>query len=214
VNIAIIGTGNVGSGLAAGFVRAGHRVYLAGRSADHVEEVALATGAEASANPVAAAALADVIVLAVPFTAVEKVADAIRPVVNGTTIVDVSNPSKPDRSGPLFAGAGSAAEQIAAWLPDANVVKAFNTVFAGNLVGPGPDGIPLDGYVAGEDAEAKARVLDLAASIGLQPIDVGGLKAARLLESMAWLNISLNQQPGWSWRTGWKLVGAPESKAA
>lgn len=51
-------------------------------------------------------------------------------------------------------------------------------------------------------------------SSGTQPIDAGPLTAARLLESLAWLNISLNQQPGWTWKTGWKLVGAPEARAA
>lgn len=215
MNIAIIGVGNVGSGLASAFVRSGHHVFLTARSAEHAKEAAQATGAEPAANPAAAAALADVIVLAVPFSAVEKIAASIRPVVNGKTIVDVTNPSKPDGSGPMFAANdSSAAERIAEWLPEAHVVKAFNTVFASNLADPAPEGISLDGYVAGDDTAAKAEVLELAASIGLHPIDVGGLHAARLLETLAWLNISLNTQPGWSWKTGWKLVGAPESRAA
>jgi len=214
VNIAIIGTGSVGSGLASAFVGAGHRVVLAGRSAKQVEAAAFATGAIAAASPAAAAALSAVIVLAVPWDAVEEVAGAIRPVVNGKVIVDVTNPARPDWSGPLFAGADSGAEHLAAWLPEARVVKAFNTVFAGNLAAHAPDGVALDGFVAGDDADAKATVLGLVASAGLKPIDAGPLTAARLLESLAWLNISLNQQPGWSWRTGWKLVGAPESRAA
>lgn len=214
MNIAIIGTGNVGSNLAGALVAAGHRVYVAARTRGHAEAVAEATGAEAVANPAGAAALADVIVLAVPYPAVEDVVRAIAPVVNGKAIVDVTNPSTPDWSGPLFAGAGSAAEQIAAWLPEAHVVKAFNTVFSSNLGRPSPDGIQLDGFVAADDADAKARVLDLVESIGLNPIDAGPLGQARLLESLAWLNIALNNQPGWSWQTGWKLVGAPASSAA
>jgi 8-hydroxy-5-deazaflavin:NADPH oxidoreductase len=214
VDIAIIGTGNVGSGLAEGLVKAGHRVYLAGRGSERVEQVAATIGAEATASPAAAAALADVIVLAVPFSAAEDVARSIAPVSNGKTIVDVTNPAKPDWSGPLFDGTDSAAERIAAWLPDAHVVKAFNTVFAGNLADPTPDGIVLDGFVAADDPSAKAQVLELAASLGFTPIDAGSLTAARLLESLAWFNIRLNQQPGWTWKTGWKLVGAPESRAA
>lgn len=214
MSIAIIGTGSVGSGLATAFVGAGHRVVVAGRSSEHVEAAASATGAIAVSSAAAAAALSDVIVLAVPWDAVESIADAIRPVVNGKVIVDVTNPARPDWSGPLFAGADSGAERLAAWLPDARIVKAFNTVFAGNLGGTPLDGTALDGFVAGNDPEAKATVLDLAGDAGLNPIDAGPLTAARLLESLAWLNISLNQQPGWSWRTGWKLVGAPESRAA
>jgi hypothetical protein len=214
VNIAIIGTGNVGSALATAFVGAGHRVFIAARGSERVGEVAQATGAEAAASPTAAAAMADVIVLAVPFAAAEAVARAIAPVVNGKTVVDVSNPAKADWSGPLFDGSDSAAERIAAWLPEANVVKAFNTVFATNITDPAPDGLPLDGYVAGDDDTAKGAVIELAAAIGLHPIDVGRLTAARFLEPLAWLNITLNQQPGWSWKTGWKLIGAPESRAA
>ena len=211
MNIAIIGTGSVGSALAAGFVKAGHQVYLSARTSEHVETAAQETGAVATTSPTAAAALAEIIVLAVPFGAVEDIAAAIAPVVNGKTVVDVTNPAKEDWSGPLFSGNDSGAEHLAAWLPTAHVVKAFNTVLAGNLNLPAPDAATLDGYVAGDDAAAKASVLELAAAVGLHPIDVGLLSAARLLEPLAWLNISLNMQPGWTWKTGWKLIGAPES---
>lgn len=209
MNIAIIGTGNVGSGLAKAFVDAGHHVHLAGRTPKQAKTAAAATGAEAAANPASAAALSDVIVLAVPFGSVEEIVQAIAPVVNGKIVIDVTNPAKEDWSGPLFFGTGSGAEQIAEWLPEARVVKAFNTLFAGNIANPALDGIALDGFVAGDDAAAKATVFELATAIGLNPVDVGQLHAARLLEPLAWLNISLNMQPGWSWRTGWKLVGAP-----
>jgi NADPH-dependent F420 reductase len=214
MDIAIIGTGSVGTGLAAAFVGAGHRVYLAGRTPGQAEAAATPAGAVAAASPAAAAALADVIVLAVPFGAAEEVSAAIAPVTNGKIVVDVTNPAKADGSGLLFFGTGSGAEQIAAWLPQTRVVKAFNTVFAGNLANPAPDGIALDGFVAGDDAAARAAVLELAGAIGLHPVDAGPLSAARLLEPLAWLNISLNMQPGWTWKTGWKLVGAPESRAA
>jgi len=212
VNIAIIGTGSVGSGLAGAFVRAGHVVHVAGRSAESAESAAAATGAVASTTPASAAAIADVVILAVPFGSVEEITAAIRPVVNGKIIVDVTNPATEDWSGPLFGGTDSAAERIAAWLPETHVVKAFNTVFAGNIASPAPEGIALDGYVAADDASARARVLELVAAIGLTPVDVGPLAAARQLEALAWLNISLNMQPGSTWRTGWKLVGAPAAR--
>jgi NADPH-dependent F420 reductase len=214
VNIAIIGTGNVGSGLAHAFVEAGQHVHIAGRTAAQGTAAAAATGADAAINPASAAALADVIVLAVPFGSVPEVAQAIRPVVNGKVVVDVTNPAKEDGSGPLFFGTGSGAEQISAWLPEARVVKAFNTLLASNIANPARDGIALDGFVAGDDDAARATVLELAAAIGLNPVDVGQLRAARLLEPLAWLNISLNMQGGWAWQTGWKLVGAPDTRAA
>ena len=214
MDIAIIGTGNVGSGLAAAFIGAGHQVYLTARSADKVEAAARATGAIVATTPAAAAALADVVILAVPFGSAEAVAEAIRPVVNGKAVVDVTNPAKEDWSGPLFDGTDSGAEQIARWLPEAHVVKAFNTLLANNIADPAAEGIKLDAYVAADDAEAKASVLALAESIGLDPIDVGPLSAARQREAIAWLNISLNMAPGSTWKTGWKLVGATVSRAA
>jgi NADPH-dependent F420 reductase len=214
VDIAIIGTGSMGSGLAKAFVGAGHSVYLTARSADTAEAASQAAGAIVATSPSAAAALADVIILAVPFGAAEDVARAIRPVVNGKVIVDVTNPAKADWSGPLFSGTDSGAERIATWLPEAHVVKAFNTLLANNIADSAPEGIKLDGYVAGDDAGAKATVLRLVESIGLNPIDVGQLAAARQLESLAWLNISLNMAPGSTWKTGWRLVGAPVSLAA
>ena len=214
MNIAIIGAGNVGSGLATALVGAGHEVTVAARSPESASKVASGAGASSAVNAGSAAAVADIVVVAVPFTAAEAVAREIRPFVNGKVVVDVTNPAKPDWSGPLFEGADSGAERLAAWLPEARVVKALNTVFAGNLANPMAGGSPLDGYVAGDDAAAKTAVLDLVASMGLNPIDAGPLAASRQLEALAWLNISLNAANGWSWQTGWKLVGAPERRAA
>jgi 8-hydroxy-5-deazaflavin:NADPH oxidoreductase len=214
VNIAIIGAGNVGSGLATALVKAGHAVTVASRTADSAGQVASAAGATTATTAAGAAAAADVIVLAVPFDSAEDVAREIAPVVDGKVIVDVTNPAKPDWSGPLFEGADSGAERLAVWLPGASIVKALNTVFASNLGNPTSGGISLDGYVAGDDPVAKARVLELVASLGFNPIDVGPLTASRQLEAVAWLNISLNASNGWPWQSGWKLVGAPATALA
>jgi predicted dinucleotide-binding enzyme len=116
-------------------------------------------------------------------------------------------------NGPAIDNGESNADRLAAWLPDAHVVKAFNTLFAARQAAPVVDGEAVDGYVAGDDPAAKTVVLRLAESIGLRPIDVGGLVMARTLEAMAWLNISLQLQNGWPWQTGWRLVG-PTTKAA
>ena len=87
------------------------------------------------------------------------------------------------------------------------MVKAFNTALASRQADPVVDGLRLDGYVAGDDAEAKAAVLQLVESIGFVPIDAGPLAMARALEGMAMLNITLNIRNGWPWQDGWKLVG-------
>jgi hypothetical protein len=81
-------------------------------------------------------------------------------------------------------------------------------------VAAGRAGVQLDGYVAGDDAEAKATVLELVASIGLSPVDVGPLGRSRQLEGLAFLNITLNITNGGSWQSAWKPVGAPVPTAA
>ena len=87
------------------------------------------------------------------------------------------------------------------------MVKAFNTAFASRQADPVVDGARVDGYVAGDDAEAKAAVLQLVESIGFVPIDVGPLAMSRALEGMGLINITLNIRDGWPWQDGWKLVG-------
>lgn len=206
MDIGIIGAGSVGKGLAAGLARGGHHVAIYARDADNVRQAAAETGATAATSLEAVVTSADVIVLAVPFGAVEEIATAIRPLVAGKVVIDVTNAAKPDWSGPLFSGSVSAASTIAAWLPEARIVKAFNTIFAANLAGRTVDGQVLDALVAGDDADAKAVASELAADLGFRPIDAGNLSAAGLLESLAWLNISLNARGG-SWQSGWKLVG-------
>lgn len=209
MNIAIIGAGNVGRALAAAFTRSGHAVVITSRDPAEAGAVAKDTGARAGSSNSAAARASDVVVLAVPFASTEEVATEIRDVVKGKPVIDVSNRMSVGPSGPVIDAGPSNAERLAAWLPDAGVVKAFNTVFASNQDDPVVEGIQLDGFVASDDDAAKATVLELVASIGLRPIDAGPLSRAQQLEQLAFLNIALNATNGWSWQSGWKLAGAP-----
>jgi NADPH-dependent F420 reductase len=204
MNIAIIGAGNVGRALAASSVRAGHAVVISSSDPTHATAVAAATGARAAESNREAVEAGDVVILAVPTAAIASVADELGAALEGKIVVDVTNRPTPD---PTRAGTTSIAEETAALVPGARVVKAFNTAFASRQADPIVDGTPLDGFVAGDDPEAKATVLELARSIGFRPIDAGPLAFARTLEGMAWLNISLNMTNGWSWQDGWKLVG-------
>jgi predicted dinucleotide-binding enzyme len=113
-------------------------------------------------------------------------------------------------AGPEIDTSTSNAEEIARLFPAARVVKAFNTVFAGHQIDPIAEGVTLDAFVAGDDPVARATVMELAASIGLDPVDAGPLARARQLEGLAFLNIYLNVVNGGSWQSGWKLVGAPK----
>jgi NADPH-dependent F420 reductase len=206
MKVAVIGAGNVGGAVARGVTAAGHEVVISAGHPDHARVLADKVGGTAAESNSAAARDADVVVLAVPYDAVDSVAADIRDVADGKVIVDATNPLKADYSG-LAVTDRSGAELLQDRLPDASVVKAFNTVFAANQADPVVEGVPLDGFVAGDDAAAKARVTDLLTAIGYRPVDAGGLAAARALEHMAFLNISLNASNNWAWRSGWKLVG-------
>ena len=213
MNIAIIGAGNVGRALTGSATRAGHSVIVSSRSGDSARALAEETGARAAATDREAIEAADMVVLAIPYTAVDDVLSQAGAALDGKVVVDATNPIKADYSG-LATNGTSGAEEIQDKAPGARVVKAFNTAFAARQADPKvAGGLRVDGYVAGDDEDAKATVLGLAEAIGFNPVDAGGLAMARHLEGMAWLNITLQMKNGWSWQSGWKLVG-PDGDAA
>jgi len=209
VNIAIIGAGNVGRSLATSFARAGHAVVVASRDPEDAGSVAAATGARIAASNVDAATEAEIVVIATPFSSAEAIAAEIGAAVAGKVIVDATNRMSFGAGGPDMDTSTSNAEELAALLPGAHVVKAFNTIFASHQADPIAEGVQLDGFVAADDDSAKAAVLELVGSIGLNPVDVGPLSRARQLEGLAFLNITLNIANSGSWQSGWKLLGAP-----
>ena len=207
MNIAIIGAGNVGKALTGSAIRAGHSVTVSSKNGESARALAEESGARAFASDREAAEAADVVVLAVPYGAVDEVLDDVGAALAGKIVIDATNPIKADYSGLATEGT-SGAEVIQAKAPGARVVKAFNTAFAARQADPKvAGGLRVDGYVAGDDEDAKATVLGLVEAIGFNPVDAGSLAMARYLEGMAWLNISLQVKNGWSWQAGWKLVG-------
>ena len=127
-------------------------------------------------------------VLATPYGAVTDLAG--RADFTGKTVIDVSNPVTGDFSGLQVGHKTSAAEEIAALLPGAAVVKAFNTIFAQHYgTGLKVNGQRIQTFVAADDAAARETVKALAAGIGLEPVDAGPLANARHLEPIGFLNI-------------------------
>lgn len=206
MRFAIIGAGNVGTALAVASRRAGHTVTLSASDPASARSTAEKTDCLAAPSNREAVQDADVVFLAVPFQTVPSLLDELGETLNGKIVVDVTNRRDPANPGATLDGS-SVAEQIQARVPGARVVKAFNTVFASNQAEPVVDGMPLDGFVAGDDADAKRVILDLMQKVGYRPLDVGPLAMARALEGLAQINIFLNMNNGWSWRTGWKLIG-------
>ena len=214
MNIAIIGSGNVGKALAGSFARADHHVTLAARDVNKVNETATELGVSAAATLTDAARDADVIILAVPFDAVAEVATELRPVVHGKVVIDATNPLKTDYSGLATEGGRSGAERLAEMLPEAKVVKAFNTMFGSIQADPRTHGTTLDAFFATDDDHAREILTQLISSLGLRPIDAGPLNAARELEALAWLNIRIQMQSNGDWRSAFVLVGAPREAIA
>jgi predicted dinucleotide-binding enzyme len=207
MDIAIIGAGNVGTALAGALARAGHRVTISAKHPEHAASAAQLTGAGSASTNKEAVAAGDIVILAIPGTAVDAVVGDVGQDLTGKIVVDVSNRPTPDPSGP----GTSAAEELQARIPGASVVKAFNTAFATRQADPVVGGVPADGFVAGDDEGAKRKVLGVVESIGFRPVDAGSLAAARTLEGMAWLNISRNMQGG-TWQDAWVLLG-PDSRS-
>ena len=208
--IAIIGTGNVGSAIGSSAAKAGYDVVFAGRDADKARTVAAAAGARTAATARDAVSGADIVVLAVPYTSIAQVAAEIAPVAAGKIVIDPTNPLEPDYSG-LSTGGGTSAEEARPAAAESKVVKAFNTVFAGNAADPRALGFQLDSLFATDDEAAKDAVCGLSGSIGFRPIHVGPLAAARELEAMAWLNIRLQLISNGSWNTAYALVSPPKA---
>ena len=115
------------------------------------------TGSIVATSNVEAARAADVVVLAIPFASAPEVAAEIAEAVAGKPVVDVSNRISFGPTGPEIDTTSSNGEAIGALLPDAGVVKAFNTLFASHQSDPIADGVQLDGYVAGDDPSPRPR---------------------------------------------------------
>lgn len=212
--IAIIGAGgNMGSGLARNLALAGHRVLLAGKTRSTLEDLQAAIK---NATPDAeidildcsheASWEADVVIPAVSFDAQKEVAEKINDVVTGKIVVSIANPLNATYDGLTVAPTTSAAEELAALLPHAKVVKAFNTVFAADFSAPHIGGKLADCFIAGDDERAVAVVSGLVKDAGFNPIAAGKLAVSRTLENMALLLIGLTMKNNYNWHAGWKVL--------
>jgi 8-hydroxy-5-deazaflavin:NADPH oxidoreductase len=197
MKVTVIGAGNMGSAFVKQLTRAGHQVTVTARNADKAANVAAANPG-AKAVPVAGAvAGADAVVLA---TGYADAAGALKSAgdLAGKVVVDITNPLTADYMGLTIGHSTSAAEEIAKAAPGAEVVKAFNTVFA-QVLAEGADfgaGRKVSVFVASDSERAKQTARALAESMGFETIDAGGLKNARYLEPLAGLNIYLGYGAG------------------
>jgi predicted dinucleotide-binding enzyme len=134
---------------------------------------------------------AELVVLAVPFAAVAGLDEEVKAALRGKIVVDATNPLAADFMSLTVGHTTSGGEQVAAALPGATVVKAFNSVFAGRLGEPDTAAGPLFLPVAGDDEAARKTVVELGTQLGFDAVDVGPLANARYLEPVIELLIQL-----------------------
>jgi predicted dinucleotide-binding enzyme len=195
MTIGFIGLGHVGKALAAKGVQAGNRVILSNRSGPgSLTGYVAALGSLASAGTVAEAAQAEVVFLAVPWAAIGQALYGL-PNWKGRIVVDASNPILADGTF-VDLGERTSSELVAAQLPGARVVKAFNSLFAAWMADePEQPAGKRVVFVSGDEANAKYTVKELISTMGFAPIDLGGLvEGGRLQQAgrpLAALNLLL-----------------------
>ncbi|GED88923.1 NADPH-dependent F420 reductase [Streptomyces sp. 6-11-2] len=220
--IAVVGgTGPQGRGLAYRLARAGHLVVLgsrdAGRAADAAGQLRTLPGVAAPVDGASnedAARCAAIVLLAVPYQGHAELVASMADVLAGKLIISCVNPLGFDKGGPygLSVAAGSAAEEAAGLVPSAAVVGAFHHLAAPLLLDPEADLSHEDVLVCGDDAEAKARVLALAADVtGGRAVDAGRLRLAAQLEPLTAVLISVNKR--YRTRSGVALTGLSTAAA-
>lgn len=191
-NITIFGQGNMGQAIASVFTSGGHQVDFVGK--------------EGLAGPAGPAG--DVVVLAVPYAAVPSIIEANKEALTGKILVDISNPVNFENMDELVTPVdSSAAEEIAKLIPEARVVKGFNTTFAATLATKSVAGEETTTVqLASDDQEAKDIVAGYIQEGGLNTIDAGALKRARELEAMGFLQITLAAREQLNWTAGFAVI--------
>ncbi len=201
--VTIIGAGNMGGAIAKLALAGGNEVQLLAR--DAAKAAAAAEGA--TAGTVGDAITGDIIVVALPHPAVAEVLANYTGQLDGKTIVDITNPVDFATFDSLVVPAdGSNSQVIAAIVPNATVLKAFNTNFAATLHSGSIGSEKTTVLIAGDDEAAKSALAAIVTDAGLKAVDAGSLKRARELESLGFLQLTLAAQEKTSWTGGFALT--------
>jgi predicted dinucleotide-binding enzyme len=178
-NISIIGTGNMASTIGTLAVAGGNTVEVIGRDQSKAADLAETLGGRATTGEFGAVPAGDIVIVALLYANVVPVVAEYGDALAGKVIVDISNPFNSAADGLAIPEDTSIAQEVDKVAPaSASVVKAFNTIFGVVLA----QGRPLDVFIAGDDARAKAGVAEFVESLNLRPLDVGGLTMAHWLE--------------------------------
>jgi predicted dinucleotide-binding enzyme len=202
-DITIIGAGNMGSAIAGVVTSGGKSVQILARD----EARAAAANARATVGTIGDPITSDIVVLALPYPAVDEVLAAYAGQLDGKVLVDLTNPLDFSTFDSLVVPAGaSAAAGIAEKVPGARVLKAFNTTFAATLASGTVGSEKTSVLIAGDDADAKAALAALLLAGGLKAVDAGSLKRAHELEALGFLQLTLAATEKTSWTSGFALA--------
>jgi len=201
--ISIIGSGTMGAAIASLALAGGNDVQVVARDRDKAAAVDAAVTATTFGEPLTG----DVVVLALPYPALEDVASTYRDQLVGRTVVDITNPLDFSTFDSLVVPAdSSAAAELAAKLPGATVLKAFNTNFAATLATGTVGDTPTTVLVAGDGDDAKAALAAALDGSAVRVVDAGSLERARELEALGFLQLTLAAGDKTQWTTGFALL--------
>lgn len=207
MNITIIGAGNMGRGIATRAIAGGHKVTFVDANPETAQKAAADLKAEVGTLDTP---LGDVVVLAVWYGTNIEIAKQLGNKLAGKVVVDIANPLNSTYDGLATAPDSSSAEDLAKALASkasgAKVVKAFNTTYAGTLMAGEVAGQKLDVFIAGDDADAKAKVAQIVTDGGMRAVDAGPLSRARQIEGMQLLHIVLQGSLGTNWGSALKIL--------
>ena len=191
-SISIIGLGTYARAIGTRAIEGGHAVEVIGRDGAKAKDLADELGGGATAGTFGTAPAGDIVILAVPYASAAQVLAQYGDALAGKVIIDISNTFNADATGLVTPDGSSGAQEIAKAAPaGAHVVKAFNTLPSDVLSASPAEGHPLDVFIAGDDAQAKADVSTFIESLGMRPLDTGPLPMARALENATLLHLGL-----------------------
>jgi NADPH-dependent F420 reductase len=212
--IAVIGaTGNMGSAIAKGLSKGDYQLLLCANDQSKLQSLVndiIAVHSPANVETLdctkEASWQADIIILAVPYGAEKEIAERIQEVANQKIVISIANPLNNTSNGLVTAPDTSAAEELQKLLPNAKVIKAFNTTFAADFSNPVIDDKQVDAFIAGNNEDALQTVAELVSIAGFNPIIAGDLSVSRTLENMQLLLIQLTIKYNYNWLAGWKIL--------
>jgi NADPH-dependent F420 reductase len=212
--IAIIGaSGKMGTAMAKSLAKGNYRLLLRdskphalGALVDDIQAATPAADVEATICSADACWEADIIILAVPYTTEQELAEKIREVANQKIVISLSNPTDTSATALVTAPGTSAGEELQKLLPNSKVVKAFNTTSPAAFASPVINGQQVDALIAGNDKEALSIVAELVTTLGFNSLIVGGLAESRTLEAMQLLLMRMERQYNHKHLAGWTIL--------